>query len=1737
MMTSDLNIPRIRQLYEERRFLDAFALTGDIWQQPELAAAADAEALVLGARLAARLGNSKIERALYRYVLQTFPAAPLTRVYARGSTALHTAVFEYLKDFEREPRLATDDPKLNLYWLCQNAHLWALVRDFERAEALLAQAAAFDCDAAWLLTSQAHVALSQDAWEQALEFAEQAWALETGLKEVFTANVLADCLTKLGRLAEAVTRLDQCVDASQCYQLATMTVWYLLAAAEHAQGDDQVRLFARCHAIMARLPALTPLADRYTRRLLQVIRMDVAMQEHAVDEMQALSTTLNDPYFQSIRENLQRNPAGRVTMGAFQPVWQKHNTCFPASIATVVQATPPLDADEIAAALTYGGTTSWRVLDWLTAHGFAAKPFIFTAALAQRLFQQGLSFIYMTEEDNWSHAMAAIGHDAASGTLIIHDPSQTRQTRTIMAKVEEYYGPFSPEALAIVPAGRAAELAVIPAEASRPLELAVLFWKMHQEQGWSETQPLLAALQAEFPAHPMTQRLHAIYFANTGRIADALQIQETLLASYPNSVQCRRDLLLTLKQTRDTGRIRQVYADFVELNVLPGVSQEKSYPSGIYVVDYADVLNFTSSDRAKATKYLQQVLLREPANAAAYHSLGDVLACQGRHAESILPFSIAACLKPEDDHYARAVCDAFVQSGDLAAGFAYLARRIADFGDSPHAAGAWLTQVGALENYGYPDQAIALFEQANRRFPDEPESMLFGTSFWLRMGRPEQARQLLETLAQKGHRLYFLEAAANFYYRRGEWEKALILATQWNALKPGDITAFRYYSHLAAFEDGRTAKIKLIREAVQQFANDEAFEELYFETLDELFRHEEKIALLRERVRRNSHDSWAWNELCHELVTKVELAEERRRPPMLAEVADVLQQCAQLGAGTFELCCLAARQKFCVGARPEAIALLFEALERNPAHPFPYTRIMDELRAFTEAEQADILQRLEAKLFCAVSFLSHAVDFAGKIAAQKGMAAAVAHVQQWRAQRPDDPELALGLARLWLDYGQSRSDAEKAAALLEPLVQRFPNHFDLSLALADADAILQRADDQIRAYRQMLDRDPLHQHARRQLSRVLAVSGRFAEAEQLLAEGCQIMPIDGRRWFDAALFYESRNQYAEALEVLRAAVRKLPEDIQLREQLIIRLLNHNLPAEARQQAEALRELYPEGAYCWYLLADTLHRSPDYSDLTQIEAFYRKALALNSALLAAAEGLAQLMASQRRYQEAHAVLNNLPEAAQDDPETRWLRAWIFRGEGQTAAGYAELETVLAKHPDFERAWHLVMNWLEEDQDWAKVKTLLAEIPPAPYIQLDFRTHRLELLQKAGIPITALDAEWEELTREFPENLRLQMSRFDVLVEAEQWDRAEELLAEAERFDPHASYLLARKVQLLAHRRKFAEALCAAVAIWTMPGDNEGWPENFAWEAYEKAGDKRALAQAALDALLAGSRLRMRVFVLLLQNLKLVQAALKRPWRERFTSFARLTTPARIQAYFTLMERLHTAAWDPAEHLAAVLNHLDEIKCYGPAVRHCLKHAEYYRKMTPVRQSAVMLMRRAPGNRYNGLVRQWMQDWRELPGIRMWSVVNYLLAVAPDDSLKTPRARMQEQFAASRDCLQTLAFDHTARYVCCLYCEAALRLGDNAAFAAGIERYRAVLADEKTEYWIYNRRKHLPHTLLLFEALDNAANPKECWEISRKLKRRLGYAAPFSWIARTWWQRTRGKLSWPRRLWLFGRLLLI
>src|SRR5260370_1472354 len=83
----------------------------------------------------------------------------------------------------------------------------------------------------------------------------------------------------------------------------------------------------------------------------------------------------------------------------------------------------------------------------------------------------------------------------------------------------------------------------------------------------------------------------------------------------------------------------------------------------------------------------------------------------------------------------------------------------------------------------------------------------------------------------------------------------------------------------------------------------------------------------------------------------------------------------------------------------------------------------------------------------------------------------------------------------------------------------------------------------------------------------------------------------------------------------------------------------------------------------------------------------------------------------------------------------------------------------------------------------------------FTNTSFRLQRLLLLEKAGVDRARLDTEWDDLLRDFPENVTLFVKRYDNLHVSERFDDAASVLDSILQFGPDHPFILARRARVL------------------------------------------------------------------------------------------------------------------------------------------------------------------------------------------------------------------------------------------------------------------------------------------------------------------------------------------------------
>jgi len=1718
------DLDRIQALYDQSRFMDAYRATADLWREPELVHYLGVEQLILAGRLAGRLGGTKVRRWLFRVALAAEPEHPRVRYFARSSVRPRWHLLEQLQELERQPGPGLDDPDLEASWLATRAHLLALVRDFDRAEPLLEQARSTGGEPAWVGCCTAEVLLLEDRWQDALAVAEGVCASAPGMPAGY--SVLGRALVKLGRLEEAVERLTAAADRRQSFELLLLAIWYTCALAERGTANARRRLARDALDLASGLDELAPLVDRESRSQIAGAHVDAAMLlgDHELARRQA--DRVLSPYFRAVLANLGDGGERGLELVPFRAVYQKHQTCLPAALAAVVGGFGvELDVDDLAQRLTYNGTSMWRLIEWLRGQGFLTRPFVATPDLVRRLLEAGLPFVYLMESLSSSHAAAAVGLDEATGTLVLHDPGDERWVRVLVERMDEGEAPFGPQALAVVPPERAELLDLIPAGATEPYAAHLRFERALETRGVRAAAEVAEGLARRFSDHPYTQRLDALARGLAGDTFAAIDLQERLLARHPDCLPVRRELLSSLHRTHNTARIRQTVADLVERGVHPGISQKQTwwFPPATYVARYADFVGLTQEGYSRAERLLWKGIQYYPTAAELYHVLGDVYARQERHRDSVLPLRIASCLEDQEEHYARAACDSLRLVGREPEGLVLLGQRVRRHGDRLKGGGPWVTWVETLEDYGRPEEAIDAMARALEARPDDAELHARAVQFWSRMGRWDLAEAALARVEADSNPGLYLEAATRFHLTAGRWDEALELARRWHHEMPDDVGACRLLVHLTGRRQGPEAALALAEGWARAREGHDELELLYREELDRCGRTVEAERVLRARLERNPLDSWAWRELGHLLMERVEGLPPDRAREALREVDEVLATARRLSPDSPATMALDARVEEHRGRRERAVELLLGALDIDPEMAYAYQRVWELTTTFPRAGQERTLERLERRLLRSVAHLHCARELAFRVADRFGLERAEAAVESWSAQAPDDPELVQTRVDLLLQRGQGRSDAERARELLEPAIARFPNHAGLRFSWAHTCAILLREGEEEEALREVLRREPLNLAAHRNLAQALARRGEAATAVELLEEGCRRDPLAVELVEALSGLLWETGEPARALGVLEDALERMPRNLYLREQLVDRLREAGEADRAVAAARRGVEADPEAAYAHFLLADALRTSEMRSVRVEVERTLRRALELDPRLFAAADGLAVQLAAEERWAEARAVAQGQVEPLSDPSPALGRLAWLTRVEGEKDRARAEMVEVVQRFPLYRWGWWQLLDWWEEDEAWEECRSVLDDVHPATASDPLFNARRLTLLELAGAPGDQLDPQWDQALHDFPDLLELHLRRVDLLLSRQDWEGAAALAQAQERFHPDASYLLARTVQAFAGGGRAEEALAAARALWRLPGDTERWPEEAAWSALAEAGLQREAAAEAWDVVASSPPLRLRAFELLLDNLRELPRA---PWRR--DALLAGSTKRRLLA---LADLLADAEWDDGRRLAAVLERLGDSGGRRLALRFWRRHHDLCRAKTPVWQKVGYLLTGA-GQRGLPALRHFMADWRERPDAEMWALANYTLSLRALPGLRAPGEDLAELEAVSLAALER-PHDITVRHHAGIACETALRSGDDAEFLRRADALEPALADEDPQLWTWRPYAWAPRALLLFRDLLASEGPTTTAALGCRLARCLTSATP-PWVVREWLRRAGPHLSLRQRLGLRLRL---
>jgi len=847
---------QIEALYLEHRYLEAFELCAPYWDRRELLAELSIEDLILLARLASRIGAITRSSWLLRYVWRKAPQHPEVKYYARSARHKMNLLDEF-NEYAAEPTLQTDNADLAASWCASHANLWALVRNFDEAHRLIEQGRSISPDKQWLDYCEADILMKEDRWQEALDL------LDDYKKECLTPPYLVLILVrlklKLNRFEEVLDDLAFFAAGTQSFQVIITHCWYLCAKAERCSGADQQLWARKAAGEIARLDEFLPVGNGNVKHAMNCCKLDIAMLLGERQDFAELASQTRSPYYKEIYTNFVANPHGRRYLAPYKALFQKHDTCMPTSIASILGAFgDDIDEDELAKEISYGGTPGWRAFEWLQKRGYSLRHFLPDKDLVKKVIQLKLPFLMLTSSDTSGHAMAVVGFDEATDTIIIHDPSSERWQQVLADKVGLYESPVGPHCTAIIPEERAAELDFLPTSENDLLTAYERFFQVTNTQGSAKAAEIVERAGNDYPDHDISRYLKAIHLSNSGQGTDAIEILKEMVARHQESAPVRRALLQSCRKLANSGLILEVLSDVVKKKKLPGINAQQSWSEApvTYICQYVDLLSQSSKDDDEVMKLLKDCLLKAPVYSEPYHILGDFLSNSQREKESLLPYKIASYLELENDHYARAASDTLCRLKGPDEALTFMRQRrdrleVMDFG-----APASIGYIDLLEDLGFPGEAMEEAERALSRYSSDEQLHAYACRLWIRMGCWDKAKSSIDKLESGSNRLLYFESATFFCEMSGQWAEASSLAEQWFQEAPSNTLARRYHLHLSGIAQGPHQRLTLTEEWQKNDPKNETLQELYLCELDENNEDEKKIQLLEERLKDNGRDAW-----------------------------------------------------------------------------------------------------------------------------------------------------------------------------------------------------------------------------------------------------------------------------------------------------------------------------------------------------------------------------------------------------------------------------------------------------------------------------------------------------------------------------------------------------------------------------------------------------------------------------------------------------------------------------------------------------------------------------------------------------------------------------------------------------------------------------------------------------------------------------------------------------------------
>lgn len=744
--------------YDQGRYLQAGKhLEGITWTRDVLKSLGP-EAVLFLARLTPKLGSRTLWNYLFRFLKRNWPDHPAHRCY-RGAEQFAT-FYEYLQDLEKNEDWRCGNAVWDMVRLTAGAEYWLQVRDFERSSRYLRLGFELVPEDPWLTSVAGLNSLEKGDLEEAKRLAEKAWDLRPGLPS--TAWTLSRVYDRLGLFEAFERKVAPLLNTDHAgLDLLTSYLNFGIKTLEHISRrsdlPDKNQTFKtkalELFNISLRLEQVAPLAGRKEKRGIRAMQGHIARCGRLWDQPA--------PYLEQFDlkpEQVEQAREGRLkrVVLPYTPIYQEHNTCFPAALATSI-GTMGLSQDpeqlhlELVQRFTYGGTTTDAVIGWAKDNGLASFQFTVTKQLAQQLIDKGIPFIILLSFANQGHASTVVGYDQVFDTLLVHDPQGTGLREINTDFWTDFEAPLGPEGLVVVEPALADWVEDLSLTDRHLREAVGNFNRELYNKDLVKAEKALEKVRRTKGTQALIEECAFRFLQAKGSPKEALKIVEKLWQQNTSHGRLQQQLLHISSGLADQTHYRNCLEAMANFKPVPGyeLDQEKFiYPEVEILFQHYQILLLELKDLNAAHAILQKAHAFYPTTALTYFMEAMYQEALGLPEHMLFPLEIAVRLEPEHQFLLTKLTETLQEIGREDEIIPLLNERAQSYRGREVSNEPWISLVVVADALMGKEQATQFLDQALADKPLDGELACFAVAFFLGSGDQERIEPLLRIVNQ-----------------------------------------------------------------------------------------------------------------------------------------------------------------------------------------------------------------------------------------------------------------------------------------------------------------------------------------------------------------------------------------------------------------------------------------------------------------------------------------------------------------------------------------------------------------------------------------------------------------------------------------------------------------------------------------------------------------------------------------------------------------------------------------------------------------------------------------------------------------------------------------------------------------------------------------------------------------------------------------------------------------------------